>query len=168
MQSRGTCRLTVISWVHLFTELNASTVPQCPCLSLSRALSPPRLMAQWSQKSTVAGTMGHKSWLVPKAAPLSAHWVPSGAFPGDLWHIEEATRGGRKCINSYKATSWVTITKVCFRMHYEDERSHGQVRAPVPKWHLLLRSQGSKWKRVTGSTLCLLSLERGMIVYCSI
>lgn len=131
-------------------------------LSFSYGLSPFGLpMAQWSRRSTVPGTVRHKSCLFPGVAVLSAHWVPFLKDPS--WS------------RSYNV--WARVIQ-CMYSHILGSNRHGlfqihywspaQIRVPVPKWHLLPKNHRSKLKREIGHTLCLQSLERGMIVYCCI
>ena len=82
-----------------------------------------------SHRITVAGAIHQKSFILLGAAFLSAHWVPFVAMPADLLHMEGQWRR-----NAYIHTSYplVYISHGLFQMHYEDEKSHGEVRLPTP------------------------------------
>ncbi|KAK5923856.1 hypothetical protein CgunFtcFv8_000787 [Champsocephalus gunnari] len=96
-------QFTVIPWVYLFSELSAPVVPRSP-QPLSHGLTPFGLpMARWSRRSTVAGTVDHKSCLFPLVATASAHWMPF-FIPADRSQKEEKV-GVRKCeVHSERGT----------------------------------------------------------------
>lgn len=97
-----------VQWAQCFHGPLVSLVP------LSHGLYPFGLpMAQCSPRSTVAGTVGHKSCRFPRAASLSAHWVPFWVFPADLLHIEGESRWGNAYIHTY-----LVYSHGLFWMHY--------------------------------------------------